>query len=44
MLEVEDVACLVDDMEEMDVFTLLCSESERVELSEGEQGDRVGNY
>ncbi len=37
-LEVEDVACPADDMEKMDVFTFLRSESERVELWEGEQG------
>ncbi len=34
-LEVEDVACAVDDMEKMDVFTFLCLESERMELWEG---------
>ncbi len=37
-LKVEDVACPVDDMEKMDVFTFLCSESERMELWGGEQG------
>ncbi len=31
-LEVEDVACLVDDMEKMDVFTFLRLELERVDL------------
>ncbi len=40
-LEVEDVACPVDVMDKMDVFTFLCSESERMELWEREQGYRV---
>ena len=41
-LEVEDVACLIDDMDKMDVFTCLGSESKRMELWEGEQGHSVG--
>jgi hypothetical protein len=40
-LEVEDVACPVEDMMKMEVFTFLRSESEGKELREGEQGIRV---
>ncbi len=41
-LEVEDDGCAVDDMDKMDVFALLCSESEGMELWEGEKGYKVG--
>ncbi len=40
-LEVEDVASPVDDIDKVDVFTFLCSESERMELWEREQGYMV---
>jgi len=40
-LEVEDVACPVDVMDKMDVFTFLCSELERMKLWERKQGHRA---
>ncbi len=33
-LGMEDVACIVDDMKKMDVFTFSCSKSDRMELWE----------
>jgi hypothetical protein len=39
-LEVEDVACAVDDMKTMDVFTFLCSEWDGAELGGEKKGPR----
>jgi hypothetical protein len=37
-LEVEDVACPVDDMKTVDVFTFLRSEPEGIEFGEEKKG------